>query len=390
MFSSRLPWHSHPNRLSTLRAAHEQAGEPILDLTESNPTAAGIRIDQAAMAAALADPSLRRYHPDPCGAKPARQAIAAYYRRHGRTVSPASIILTASTSEAYAFLFKLLADPGDEIMVLQPSYPLLASLAGLESLRLVPYPLRYHDTTGWRIDLERLRNLISTRTRGIAVVSPNNPTGSFLTTAELAGLNAICADFGLALIVDEVFLDFPHGPAGDERLGSAVGNGGALTFVLSGLSKVVCLPQLKLSWIQISGPTELCAQAREGLELIADTFLSVGSLVQAAVPALLDLQPAIVKQVRERLDANHATLAEAVDGHPRTRLLTREGGWYALLRVDDDMDDEERVCRLLAEERVLVHPGYFYDFIGDGHLILSLLTPPAIFGEGVGRMRGHW
>lgn len=383
--SSRLPAQLGANRLTRLLVARRAAGLPVLDLTESNPTAVGFRCPETEILAALGRPEILRYRPSPQGDLAARLAIAGYYQDHGRVVDPDSLFLTASTSEAYAYVFKLLADPGQEILVPRPSYPLFDALVGLEALGLVRYPLRYDQRAGWRIDLEQLENMVSTETRAIVAINPNNPTGSFVRPEELAGLNTICQRFGLALIIDEVFLDY-GGPAGKSGRGSAVGNEAALTFVLSGLSKVVGLPQLKLGWLQVSGPKALVERAKEGLEFIADTYLSVGGSVQQAAPALLALREDFQGQVRKRLEVNTRYLAEACAGSAK-EVLRRDGGWNAVLRLAGDLDEEELVCGLLEETGVLVHPGYFYDFRTEGFVVLSLLPEPTVFRDGVDRLQ---
>ncbi|OGQ96676.1 MAG: hypothetical protein A2521_07415 [Deltaproteobacteria bacterium RIFOXYD12_FULL_57_12] len=389
IFSSRLRPHLDTAPLADLLATMRAAGRDILDLTEANPTRSGFCYDEAAILGAVSRPALLEYEPDPRGNLAARRAVCEYYRQHGRQVAPESVFLVASTSEAYGYVGKLLGDPGDEILVPQPSYPLFESLFALEALRPVPYLLRHQAGSGWEIDLEYLRNQVSTRTKAIVVVNPNNPTGSFLKAGELAGLNELCALFGLALIVDEVFLDYGRIPAVN-HWGSVAGNQAVLTFVLSGLSKIACLPQMKLGWLQVSGPSPLYDQALDRLEHIADTYLSVGGAVQQAAATLLGLGPALQRQVLERLEESQAYLAVALAKRPDVCLLPREAGWYAVLQGRDESDDEERACRLLEKAAVYVHPGYFYDFPRAGFCVISLLTPPSVFREGVDRLLPLW
>ena len=381
MFSSRLNWDAPPNPLLQSLAAKRAAGVEILDLTESNPTRAGFDYSQLDLPTVLAHPDATRYQPSPRGLLAAREAIAGYYR--GQRVHPDSIFLTASTSEAYSFLFKLLCDPGDEVLVPQPGYPLFDFLTTLDSVRPVYYSLGYSAAAGWRINFERLEAAIGERTRAIVVVSPHNPTGAFLNIVELAGLNALCARHNLALIADEVFFDYA---APTPRSGApsvpAVGNTGALTFVLSGLSKVVGLPQVKLGWIQISGPQPRATQCQRRLEFIADTYLSVSTSAQLAAPVLLARRDNIQSQIKNRIEANYRWLQEQC----ADRVLSREGGWYAVLEFDDGVADDERVLKLLERDNVFVHPGYFYDFAREGYLVLSLLTPIAPFQAGVARL----
>jgi aspartate/methionine/tyrosine aminotransferase len=311
--------------------------------------------------------------------------VAQYYRQRGREVPEDSLFLASGTSEAYGWLFKLLADPGAEILVPKPGYPLLEVLTALESVRIVHYPLRYAEPDGWAVDRDRLRDTVGTRTVAIAAVSPNNPTGSYLKEGELSFLQELCRQFGLALIVDEVFSDYEAGTAAD-RVATAAGRSEALTFVLNGFSKILGLPQLKLSWIQVSGPEPLRRQAEERLEFIADAYLSVASPVQLAATELLAGREAIQARVQRRLQANERFLAERLGGQAAARLLRREGGWYAVLELAGEAADEELAMALLVKDGVLVHPGYFYDFSAERFLVLSLLTPEEIFRQGVERL----
>ncbi len=385
MFSSRLPAVSKENRLIRLLEARRAAGTPLLDLTESNPTRAGLRYDRARIRRALARASALPYAPDPRGLACARRAVADYYRQRGREVSEDSLFLASGTSEAYGWLFKLLADPGGEILVPKPGYPLLEVLTALESVRLVHYPLRYAEPEGWALDRERLRDTISTRTVAIVAVSPNNPTGSYLKEGELDFLQGLCRQFGLALIVDEVFSDYEADAAAD-RVPTAAGRSESLGFVLNGFSKVLGLPQLKLSWIQVSGPTLLRRPAEERLEFIADAYLSVASPVQRAAAELLAGRQVIQARIQQRLQANERLLSERLAALSAARLLRREGGWYAVLELRGPAADEELALALLEKDGVLVHPGYFYDFPSERFLVLSLLTPEEPFRQGVERL----
>jgi alanine-synthesizing transaminase len=382
VFSSRLSWDSTPNPLYAALARKRTQGVAILDLTESNPTRAGFSYDEAALLAALADPAGLVYDPSPRGLPAARAAVASYYAERGRAVDPDSIFLTASTSEAYAFLFKLVADPGSEILVPRPSYPLLDTLGGLESVRLNSYMLRYDDGRGWALDFDSLRAALTPRTRAVVVVNPNNPTGSYLKPGELAGLNAICAERGLALLVDEVFSDYA---ARDLQAAAAVrtlaGNSAALTFVMSGLSKVLGLPQVKLGWIQVSGPEPLRDPALARLEFVADAYLSVSAAAQHAATALLAGRSRIQEQIMDRITENQAWLERKCSGLSEVSVLIREGGWYALLKLEFPTDTH--ALALLVEDNVLYQPGYFYDFEDEHTLVLSLLTPAEIFRTGV-------
>jgi aspartate/methionine/tyrosine aminotransferase len=375
MFSARLQWDLPPNRLSRALADKRSRGAPILDLTESNPTRAGLRYPAAEILAALADPRSLRYDPAPAGLEEARAAVAAWYAARGQDIPANRILLTASTSEAYGYLFKLLADPGDEVLVPRPSYPLFEYLAALESVKVVQYPLAYDH--GWAVDLDALAQARTTRTRAIIVVNPNNPTGSFLKTAELDRLVALCAARGLALISDEVFAGFAFA-ADARRASSLAGITQVPTFCMSGLSKIAALPQMKLGWI-------VAGAAIDRLELIADTFLSVSTPVQYAAARLLELGADMEQQIRTRTAANLAHLRAAVAGSPYG-VLDVEGGWYATLQAPRIRSEEDWCLDLLERHDVLVQPGFFYDFESEAFLVISLLTEPAIFQEGIARL----
>jgi alanine-synthesizing transaminase len=383
MFSRRVPADQRSNRLSQALEEQRARGAAFLDLTESNPTRCGLRYDEQGITRALSRPDSFLYEPHPQGLQAARAAVAQYYGERGFTVLPDSLFLTASTSEGYAHLFKLLADPGAEVLVPTPGYPLLEILTRLEAIRVVPYRMLYDESRGWWIDIERLRATISTRTVAIAIVSPNNPTGSYAKESELAEIGALCRDFGLALIVDEVFSDFP---AGAGKSSSAIGHRESLTFVLSGISKILGLPQLKLSWIHVDGPQALCRQATEHLSFIADAYLSVSTPVQHAAAGLLAQRFPIQEQILSRLEQNSETLQELLGDSARCRPLIREGGWYAVLRLAEGESEDEMSVELLSEDGVHVHPGYFYDFPSGEHFVVSLLTAPAVFREGVERI----
>jgi len=379
MFSSRLDWRISANPITKLLLEKRASGVEILDLTESNPTAAGFEYPADTLNA-LADPRSLRYEPVPAGMPVAREAIAGYY---GGKVDARRIIVTASTSEAYGFIFKLLADPGDEVLVPRPSYPLFEFLSALESVRVVNYPLRYHGS--WSVDFEVLASRITARTRAIVLVNPNNPTGSFLKKAELARLVEICRGRDIALVSDEVFSDY--GIEEDrERVSSLIGVEEILTFSLSGLSKIAGLPQLKLGWIVTSGPFELRCRACDRLELIADTYLSVGTPVQWAASSLLPSRGYIQSQIMARVRGNLAFLRDRIGPASPWRVLAVEGGWYAIIQAPRIRTEEEWVLSLLAENQVLVQPGFFFDFETEAFLVVSLLTGQAIFREGIRRI----
>jgi aspartate/methionine/tyrosine aminotransferase len=359
------------------------SGQKILDLTVSNPTEAGIRPDAEIVLGALANPEAMHYDPQPRGLLAARQAVCRYYREaHGVfDLDPERVILTTSTSETYSYVLRLLCNPGDEVFVPKPSYPLFEFLADLADVKLVPYPLLYDH--GWQIDFDSLYKAATARSRAVILVHPNNPTGSYVSAAETLALNTFCRDHGLALIVDEVFLDYSHD--GTRRC-SFVTNAEALTFTLSGASKISALPQMKLAWVGTSGPKDLVAEAGARLEIIADTFLSMNAPVQLAAPVLLDQRRQIQPILLDRLRANLAELDRQLASCPSCMRLLVEGGWYAVLRVPVLGSDEDLAIRLLREGSVSVHPGHFYDFPTEGHLVLSLITEPVDFREGVARL----
>jgi len=383
MFSSRLDWAIDPNPLTRLLHEKRSDGAEIVDLTESNPTAAGFSYRSERVLAALADPRSMRYEPAPAGIIAARSAVSEYYSNR---IPVERILLTASTSEAYGFLFKLLADPGDEVLTPRPSYPLFDFLAALDSVRVVQYPLVYE--AGWAIDFQAIAARISPRTRAIVIVNPNNPTGSFLKKAELSQLIALCRTHGLAIISDEVFSDyaFEDNPA---RMRWLIEVEDVLTFSMSGLSKVSGLPQMKLGWIVASGPESLRQQAFDRLELIADTYLSVGTPVQWAAASLLASRVEMQTQILARARANLALLRSKIGPGSPWQVLDVEGGWCAVIQAPRIHSEEEWVLTLLREENVLVQPGFFYDFESEAFLVLSLLTPSETFGEGIQRILGR-
>lgn len=386
MFSSRLKWSQRPNRLSALLTEKRLAGARVLDLTESNPTRAGLSYPQAEIMEALADTNALHYDPSPRGLESARQAVAGYYRDRGCSIDPGRILLTASTSEAYAYVFKLLTNPGDEILAPRPSYPLFEFLAGLESVHIRQYSLRYDGV--WHVDFEALEQSVTPRTRAIVVVNPNNPTGSFLKIAELERLEKVALRHGLDILSDEVFRDYAL-TEDDSRASTLVGERTALTFSMSGLSKIAGLPQMKLGWIVVSGPVASDPKldpALDALELIADTYLSVSTPVQIALPRLLELSGGVMEQIRQRTAANLVRLRRAIHNSAAT-LLRIEGGWYAVMQVPRTLTEEEWILKLLGECDVLVQPGFFYDFEFEAFLVVSLLTEPATFAEGIERLR---
>jgi alanine-synthesizing transaminase len=375
MLSRRADWNVSTNALTIARERALAAGRALIDLTASNPTTAGIPYPLDAIAEALARGARTAYDPQPLGIAKAREAVA---RSTG--VDAADVVITASTSEAYSFLFKLLGDPGDEILTPTPSYPLLQHLAELEQLRLAHFPLEFHGR--WHLDASRFRESVTPRTRAVVVVSPNNPTGAFITGGDFDTL----AESGLPLISDEVFFDYPIARPPDA---ASLRREDVLAFALGGLSKSAGLPHLKLGWIIVSGPREERARAVSALELIADNFLSVSTPVQEALPDLLAIAPQIRAAILERVIGNLGALREAARAFPSVQVLPVEGGWTAVLRVPKLVSDEELAIRLLEDAGVIVHPGYFFDFDREGFLALSLLPPRDEFRRGVAALLAH-
>jgi aspartate/methionine/tyrosine aminotransferase len=380
MFSTRTPPNLEPNRLTQALAAIAARHESILDLTETNPTRVGLDYPSHLLAP-LAEPRSLQYEPHPFGLATAREAVAATYRQAGMDVPPAHVVLTASTSEAYSFLFKLLCEPGDDVLVPVPSYPLFDQLTRLDGVTARPYPLVYHGL--WSADPGEVERAVTPRTRAILVVSPNNPTGSLVCGAELEALSGICARHGLALIADEVFADYLLEPRSDRVAALACGD--ALTFSLGGLSKSIALPQLKLGWIAAAGPGALLEAALSRLELIGDAYLSVGTPVQQAAGSLLAAGGRVRTQIQDRIRANLECLRAAAAGTACTALRV-EGGWSAVVRVPATRTEEQLVLELLERDHVLAHPGFFYDFPREAYLVVSLLPQPAVFETGIGRL----
>lgn len=365
MFSKRAQWNAAVNRLTVARNAYRGT---LLDLTSSNPTKAGLRYPLDELADVMSRASRAPYDPQPLGIVSAREAVAREL-----ACEPSDVVITASTSEAYSFLFKLLCDPGDALLTAKPSYPLLEHLAALELIELHYFALELHKR--WEVDPARISEALTDRTRAVLVVNPNNPTGSYIAAAEQDAI----ARFGIPVISDEVFHPFTFGDPSPSFVRDDV-----LTFTLGGLSKSAGLPHYKLGWIRVSGPGK--REAIDAIELIADNFLSVATPVQVALPELLAIAPRIRDSIRERTSANLATLTIAIANAPAATVLPVEGGWSAVIRVPRIESDEALALRLIEQHGVVVHPGYFFDFDADGYLVVSLLTEPEIFNEGIARI----
>lgn len=384
MLSRRTPWDTPENRLTRAIADRRARGAEILDLTESNPTRAGIEYPFDEMERLLAGAARAPYTPDPRGIASARGALAAALSSAGEPVHPDDLMITASTSEAYGFLFKLLCDPGDAVLTAVPSYPLFEHLAALESVELHHFPLELHRR--WEINAHEIERALTPRTRALVLVHPNNPTGSYVSAGEWRAIEELAADRGLAVISDEVFFDYCLDVAVD-RAPSVARSQSALTFSLGGLSKSAGLPHWKLGWIRAGGPELAKRAALQGLELIADSYLSVATPVQVALPEILrDVAPAVRGAILARTRANLEMLEAAVGAIPSVRVIAPEGGWSAVLRIPRIASDEAVALDLLDRDGVLVHPGYFFDFPSEGFLVVSLLTRPDVFAEGVRRV----
>jgi alanine-synthesizing transaminase len=386
MFSNRVPRELAPNRLATAVAAMRAERRPFIDLTQSNPTRAGFDYP-ADLLAPLADARALRYDPSPLGAMEARRAVARDYERQGLVVPPERIVLTASTSDAYSLLFKLLADAADEVLVPRPSYPLFDHLTRLDLIVTRPYDL---DVDGrWAIDFASVERAITPRTRAVLLVSPNNPTGSFLKMGELDRLSAICAPRNVAIIADEVFADYELEAGAAATAGRAAGCDAGLVFALGGLSKSIGLPQVKLGWVAVGGSSATADTALERLEHICDSYLAVSTPVQMATAELLERGTAIRLQIAARVKTNYRWLKAAVAGVPACQLLDSDAGWYAVLRVPSLESEDDLVVRLLTAAGVLTHPGYYFDFPRESFLVVSLLAPEAPFADGIGRVLRH-
>ncbi len=382
MFSTRLPPDATPNALTRALERVRASGAELVDLTQSNPTVAGFTYPPN-MLAPLADTAALSYEPTPFGLPAAREAVSRDFARRGVKVPAARVVLTASTSEAYAILFKLLCNPGDRVLVPAPSYPLFEHLTRLDAVQAVPYRLDYHGV--WDVDFASLERAVDERTRAVLVVSPNNPTGSWLKRDELSRLASLCARRGLALVGDEVFCDYPLEPS-PIAVASVLEQDEALTFGLAGLSKSAALPQVKLGWMGVSGPEPQVAAALAALELICDTYLSVATPVQVAAAALLASGAAMRAQIGARTRANLDLLRHHASHHPSCGVLRAEGGWYAVVQVPAVQSEEQLVVALLEQDHVLVHPGFFFDFPREAYLVVSLLPPRAVFEPGIRRL----
>jgi alanine-synthesizing transaminase len=378
MFARRTGWNLQQNRLSQALAAHRAAGKPLIDLTVSNPTECGFTYEGETILRALQNPAALKYEPNPRGLEVARAAVAQYHASRGSAIPVEDIFLTTSTSEAYSFALRALCDPDDEVLIPSPGYPLFDFLADIQDVRLVRYPLVYD--YGWQIDFHALEQAITPHTRAAIVVNPNNPTGNYCKAQEMHTLNEICAFRGLAIIADEVFLDFS---LTDEPRKSFAQNADSLTFTLSGISKICGLPQMKVAWLILDGPLQIKSQAAERLEVVADTYLSLNAPVQLALPALLATRQAFQQQLLSRVRTNLAELDKQLAAQPHCRRLHVEGGWNAVIQVPVTGLDEDLAMQLLQSAGVYAHPGHFYDFSSNGHFVVSLIGATESFSNGI-------
>jgi aspartate/methionine/tyrosine aminotransferase len=386
MFSKRTSWDRQENELSQALEKLRASAKRVFDLTRSNPTECGFTYVEEKIRQALGHQGIAEYRPAAQGLASAREAICGYYRaQHGVKIDDDNVVLASGTSEAYSFLFRLLCNPGDEVLIPAPGYPLFDFLADLCDVKLVRFPLVYDH--GWQIDFAALAAAVSERARAVIVVHPNNPTGHYVRVGEQEKLSEFCRERGMALIADEVFLDFSVQDG--EPAQSFVYCGKVLTFTLSGLSKICGMPQMKLAWMALSGPEAEKREALARLEVIADAYLSVGTPVQLAVPALLEMRGAFQEQVIARVRRNLLELDRQLGLQSSCSRMECQAGWTAVLRVPVLQSDEKLAIALLQERGVIVHPGHFYDFAREGHLVVSLIVPEAEFAEGIRHLLAH-
>jgi len=385
MFSSRIPSDLTPNGIGRSLVRLRSLGIEVTDLTESNPTRVGLKYPEGLLDG-LSKPSVLEYKPESLGLFGARVSVSSYLKNYGIEINPKQVVITSSSSDSYASLFKLLCNPGEAVLVPRPSYPLFEHLAQLEGVEAMTYTIEYQGS--WKINFNDLRNNLTPQVRAILIVNPNNPTGSFISTEDIEAIIKLCHENELALIADEVFGFYPltsqlRGPSVLDC------HPNVLSFILGGLSKAVGLPQLKLGWIITDGPPALMKDALKRLEFICDTYLSVGTPVQLAVDEILKLSTLVTDQISQRIRQNHKRLWEISSQHSSTRLLPSDGGWYAVVQVQETKSEEMLVLDLLEQEHVLVHPGYFFDFPNKAFLVMSLLPMPDVFEDAVTRVLAH-
>jgi len=382
-FSDRTSWHRAQNRLSRLLERRRSAGKPVYDLTCSNPTTCGFTYPRNQILRALSRPDTLVYRPEAAGIAPARSAIARWYKCKNIGIDPSHLFLTASTSEGYSMVLRLLCNPGDTILVPRPSYPLFDYLAQVNDVALSYYRLRYHDE--WQLDINSVRESITPNTKAIVCVHPSNPAGCYLKRTEYRQLCSIAKEYGCALIVDEVFLEYSFGKD-DRRMGSTAGPADVLTFTLDGISKMAGLPQMKLGWIAVSGPRKPVNEAAGRLEILCDTYLSVNTPVQNALPRIIRSAGSTASDILSRVKANYSDLRSYRTAGSPCSVLNCEGGWYGILRVPATMTDGRWAEEILRSTGVYLFPGYFFDFEREGYLVVSLLVQRAIFRRALGKI----
>jgi alanine-synthesizing transaminase len=387
VFSNRIQSSLEPNALARALSSSKSSGKSVIDLTESNPTRVGLQYPDDFLQP-LADARGLTYAPHPLGLDVARAAVAADYARQRVEIPASRVVLTASTSEAYSILFKLLCNAGDEVLVPRPSYPLFEHLTRLDSVTPIAYDLEYHET--WSVDIESVRRAFSPRTRAALLVSPNNPTGSFVKDTELRQIATLCAEHRAAIIADEVFSDYELERDAAANRGQVLRQHDALGFALGGLSKSIGLPQAKLAWLGVGGPGAVVDEAMARLEIICDMYLSVSTPIQLAAAGLMQRGAPVRLQIQDRVRANYRTLLERAAATRSCRVLRAEGGWYAVIQVPSLSTEEDLVLSLVTHHAVVAHPGYFFDFPRESYLIVSLLPPAAAFEDGIGRVFGHF
>ncbi|MBI5215617.1 MAG: pyridoxal phosphate-dependent aminotransferase [Ignavibacteriae bacterium] len=383
-FSTRTNWHRQPNALHRLLEQKKTNGETILDLTVSNPTECGFVYPEQKILSALSDARTLSYEPDARGLLSAREAIVEYYSVRGIAVDSSNIFLTASTSESYSLLFKLLCNGGDNVLVPQPSYPLFEYLAQINDVQLRHYHLHYNDD--WMIDIQSIRDAITPQTKVIVLINPHNPTGSFLKHHELESIKQIAHEHSLALLVDEVFIDYPF--RSEQEIISTAGESEVLTFTLNGISKMCGLPQMKLGWFVVGGSRFDVKEASGRLEVLCDMFLSINTPVQVALPKLLQCGETIRQQIQTRIKSNYRSLQSLTNHSPLTTHQS-EGGWYGILHVPQTKTDEEWAIEVLEKRNVHLFPGYFFDLQTEGNLVVSLLVEEQTFRRGIEELRTY-
>jgi alanine-synthesizing transaminase len=379
LFSNRTNWHRQPNKLSEQLDLYRKSGKPILDLTNSNPTECGIAYPEEEILMAFRNSALLKYQPNPRGLITAREAISNYYKSKKIEVNPSNIFLTASTSEAYSFVFKLLCNAEENVLVPKPSYPLFDYLAQLSDVELHHYHLRYDRE--WEIDIDSIKNAVNKKTKAIVLINPHNPTGMFLKENEYREIKAIAKENKLALIIDEVFIDYAF-KSDESRINSTASESEVLTFTLNGISKMIGLPQMKLGWIIINGQRSIVSEAMERLEIISDTFLSVNTPVQVALPKLLGTGVIVQQNILDRIRNNYSILQKEMINSSCSS-LTAQGGWYGVIRVPRTKSDEDWALQLLEKKGIYLFPGYFFDFDDEGYLVVSLLMESSVFKKAV-------